>query len=303
MATPWVLVGWAEQFRVELNAVAPRRDKASDGSVGNLAHQQYPSGHNPDESGNAERGDADNINEVRAIDVDVDLRVPRLTAAMIVAYLVGRCRAGKEKRLIYIIYNRTIWSAASGWAARKYSGSNPHDKHFHLSGHPDGDDDRRPFGLATIVGKTPTPPAAPPKPAALGSRLLSQGTRGQDVKDAQELLNRRGAKLTVDGDFGPATDKALRAFQRSHWLTADGVIGPATLGALRTNLGGRTLKRGMSGADVGELQRLLTKRGAKLTVDNDFGAKTEAAVRSFQKTRRLGADGQAGPKTVGALRG
>lgn len=151
MAVPWVLVAWAIQFRRELIAIAPNRDTASDGSVGDLAHQGSPSGHNPDESGNAERSDADNINEVRAIDVDKDINVPGLTMAMVVAYLVGRCRAGLERRLIYIIYNGVIWSASSGWVAREYTGRNPHDKHAHLSGHPDGDNDARPFGLASLV--------------------------------------------------------------------------------------------------------------------------------------------------------
>lgn len=302
MATPWVLVAWAEQFRAELNAIAPSRDKASDGSVGDLAHQGSSSGHNPDETGNAERRDSDNINEVRAIDVDKDLRLSGLTAEKIVAYLVGRCRAGLEKRLIYIIYNRTIWSASSGWAARKYTGSNPHDKHFHLSGHPDSDSDRRSWGLASLVGKTPAKPKPPAKPITLGSRVLKKGVKGSDVGDLQELLNKRGAKLGVDDDFGAKTDAAVRAFQRSHWLAVDGIVGPDTLGALRSNLGSRVLKRGAKGADVGELQRLLNKRGAKLAVDNDFGPATQAAVRTFQKSRRLGVDGEAGPKTVGALR-
>lgn len=155
----WVLVAWAHQFRRELNALAPDRDTASDGSVGDLAHQEYPSGHNPDESGNAERQDSDSIDEVRAIDVDVDLRVPGLTAQMIVAYLVGRCRAGLERRLIYIIFNGVIWSASGGWVARTYTGSNPHDKHFHLSGHPAGDADPSPFGLATLLKEDTMTPA------------------------------------------------------------------------------------------------------------------------------------------------
>lgn len=149
----WVLVGWAHQFRAELIAIAPNRDKASDGSVGDLAHAQGVSGHNPDDTPGvtAERQDADNIPEVRAIDVDKDLRVPGLTMAMIVAYLVGRCRAGLERRLIYIIFNGVIWTASSGWQARTYTGNNPHDEHAHLSGHPDHDDDRRPFGLASLL--------------------------------------------------------------------------------------------------------------------------------------------------------
>lgn len=164
----WVLVKWAEQLRRELNAIAPKRDKASDGSIGDQSHQSSPSGHNPDESGNAETWDADNKNEVRAVDVDADLRTPGLTAALIVAYLVGRCRAGKEKRLLYIIFNRVIWSASSGWQARAYTGDNPHTSHIHLSGHPNGDEDARPFGLASLL--MPKPPA--PKPPAPGKPYL-----------------------------------------------------------------------------------------------------------------------------------
>lgn len=152
MAAAWVLVAWAHQIRAELVDLAPNRDKASDGSIGDQAHQDSKSGHNPDESGNAERRDADSINEVRAIDIDKDLRVPGLTMAMVIAFLVGRCRAGLERRLIYIIFDRVIWSASSGWQARRYTGSNAHTEHGHLSGDPDGDNDRRPFGLAVLKG-------------------------------------------------------------------------------------------------------------------------------------------------------
>ncbi|MEW2383392.1 hypothetical protein AB0873_15055 [Micromonospora sp. NPDC047707] len=149
----WMLVAWARQLRTELAAIAPARDTASDGSIGDTAHQQSVSGHNPDDTPGvrAERNDGDRVPEVRAIDIDKDFRVPGLTAQMLVAYLVGRCRAGLERRLIYIIWNRTIWSAASGWVARRYTGSNPHTEHIHLSGHPDGDNDARPFGLASLI--------------------------------------------------------------------------------------------------------------------------------------------------------
>ena len=48
-------------------------------------------------------------------------------------------------------------------------------------------------------------------------------------------------------------------------------------------LGSRLLKKGSSGADVKTLQELLNQLGAALTVDGDFGSKSESAVKAFQK--------------------
>lgn len=64
------------------------------------------------------------------------------------------------------------------------------------------------------------------------SLATPKGTNSNSVKEAQCWLNRHGAKLTVDGKFGPASDAATKAFQRSHGLTADGKVGPATWKAL-----------------------------------------------------------------------
>jgi peptidoglycan hydrolase-like protein with peptidoglycan-binding domain len=52
---------------------------------------------------------------------------------------------------------------------------------------------------------------------------------------------------------------------------------------------------------VRSLQYLLNARGAKLTVDGVFGAKTKAAVVTFQRAHHLTADGVTGAKTWGAL--
>lgn len=130
----WILVPCLVRLFDEFNAVAPSRDKASDGRIGDAAHAQTNSDHNPDETSDALRDhDVDSKNEVHAIDVDVDLRTPGLTMEMVVQHLLGRCRSGAERRLKYIIYNRRIWSASSGWKQQKYTGSNPHDHHAHFS--------------------------------------------------------------------------------------------------------------------------------------------------------------------------
>lgn len=129
----WVLVPCLVQLRDEFNKIAPGRDKASDGSKGDDAHAASVSDHNPDETGNVPIRDADKTNEVHALDVDKDLRESDLTMEKVVQFLLARCRSGAEKRLRYIIYNRRIWSASSGWVQKAYGGSNPHDKHAHFS--------------------------------------------------------------------------------------------------------------------------------------------------------------------------
>ena len=62
---------------------------------------------------------------------------------------------------------------------------------------------------------------------------LRRGSQGDEVADLQTILNARyGADLDVDGNFGKATEAAVKAFQKSHGLTADGVVGAKTWKAL-----------------------------------------------------------------------
>jgi len=62
-----------------------------------------------------------------------------------------------------------------------------------------------------------------------------------------------------------------------------------------------TLKKGSKGEDVKTLQKALTKFGFSLSADGDFGAKTETAVKGFQKSKGLSTDGIVGPKTWALL--
>lgn len=61
------------------------------------------------------------------------------------------------------------------------------------------------------------------------------------------------------------------------------------------------LRLGSQGNDVKLLQELLNSYGYSLKVDGDFGIRTDAAVKQFQKSRGLVADGIVGAKTWNAL--
>ena len=60
-------------------------------------------------------------------------------------------------------------------------------------------------------------------------RLCDQG---MGVGYMQEALSNRGYEVAADQEFGPATEAAVRAFQRDNGLVADGIVGPATWRAL-----------------------------------------------------------------------
>lgn len=133
---PWVNIPASISLLNEFNALGPNRDKASDGSVGDLAHQEGVSDHNPDETGNTGgQSDVDDINEVHARDIDHSGPWPAgwNMERFIQEVLLPRCRAGTERRLRYIIYNRRIWSASDGWRQRAYAGKNGHEQHAHFS--------------------------------------------------------------------------------------------------------------------------------------------------------------------------
>ncbi|WP_164743052.1 N-acetylmuramidase domain-containing protein [Mesorhizobium sp. Z1-4] len=68
--------------------------------------------------------------------------------------------------------------------------------------------------------------------SSAASGMLRMGSTGAKVRELQALLVRAGHAVNVDGDFGPATQRALMAFQMTNKLTVDGVAGPETFAAL-----------------------------------------------------------------------
>lgn len=133
------------------------------------------------------------------------------------------------------------------------------------------------------------------------------GWQGNAVKALQENLNKLGYKLTVDGDFGQNTDKAVKDFQTKNKLVVDGEVGPKTQTAIEAALNATkkvraTVKLGSKNEDVKALQTDLNKLGYNLVVDGDFGQGTLKAIKDFQSKHGLVADGVAGPLTYEALK-
>lgn len=118
-------------LRAEIDTRWPRRDRASDGWIGDARHQASPSDHNPNTRGS-----------VNALDVDED--------GLDFATVFAAIRRHPSAR--YVIYERRLYHRLRGWRPEPYSGVNPHDKHFHVSIDQtrEAEQDRRPWGLLEV---------------------------------------------------------------------------------------------------------------------------------------------------------
>jgi hypothetical protein len=85
---------------------------------------------------------------------------------------------------------------------------------------------KRASGVAPAPTPAPAPAAIPTKPRLTSS--LKRGSTGANVRYLQTALG----GLKVDGQFGPITDKAVRAFQAAQGIKVDGIVGPITWGRL-----------------------------------------------------------------------
>jgi peptidoglycan hydrolase-like protein with peptidoglycan-binding domain len=127
--------------------------------------------------------------------------------------------------------------------------------------------------------------------------IVRVGESGPNVYAVQSMLRQRGnTTVAVDGAFGAGTESAVKSFQSANGLTADGIVGAATWEKLFV-----VVRLGDNNMVVNALQRELVKHGKTVTIDGQFGAGTESAVKSFQSSRGLGADGIVGGDTWAAL--
>jgi len=85
----------------------------------------------------------------------------------------------------------------------------------------------------TGAWKDPDKQQAAARPAPQGAdynQIMKRGSRGEGVKQLQRNLGMTGSE--VDGIFGPATEKAVRTFQKNSGAKVDGIVGPETRGMI-----------------------------------------------------------------------
>lgn len=232
-------------LRDEIDRIAPGRSKRSDGTIGDAAHAASDSDHNPNDQG-----------VVCARDFTHD---PGSGADM--HRISRRIVAKLPKALKYVIWNRQIWSrtrASDGW--RRYTGSNPHTKHMHVSvgrgsdGHSTGPyDDTGAWGLLATGGTVPRP-SVPSSPGSIEEKIMALPTIRDNSaptaakKRAQSLLAANGyppantfdSRGRPDGHWGPGSAASLKQFQKDKRVRnsvlangqGDGILGDHTWAAL-----------------------------------------------------------------------
>lgn len=164
------------------------------------------------------------------------------------------------------------------------------------------------------------------------SKVLQQGSRGNEVRAIQYYLNFIAffndslSEIDPDGIFGPATKRAVTAFQRYYGLNQDGIVGRDTWNKIQTvyqsiinNLPkeyrsyssllypGSVLSVGSKGKSVEQIQTYLRVIGQNnrsvpiINVDGDFGNRTKDAVIAVQKLYGIEQTGVVGPLTWNAI--
>jgi hypothetical protein len=207
-----------EVLREQVNARAPRRKKDSDGWIGDPAHQNRKSRHNPNGAG-----------VVCALDITDDP-----ANGCPIHHIAEQVRARPHPNLAYVISNGRVAGRNTGWNWHRYNGTNPHTRHAHFAVGvgPDGAavppyDDRQPWHVTGNGGAqaTVTAGAVP--------RALKLHMKGNDVRGLQAILIGAGHLAgRPDGVFGPKTLAAVKKLQGQLGVTADGVVGPRTHAAI-----------------------------------------------------------------------
>jgi len=207
------LVAGAVTLRDQINKKWPKRDRRSDGWIGDLAHQNRSSDHNPDARG-----------YVHALDIDHNMgagedRRSGANAQKLADELIAYARRGTpgSERLKYVIYNNQIASGTYKdryWVWRK--GNYGHTQHIHISFTNTGESDGRKFTLpifGSSAGAGIMDDNRVTKPGFPGKERLKHGQRNESVRRLQKQLISRGYKIPAGatGYYGDQTRAAVKS--------------------------------------------------------------------------------------------
>ena len=159
------------------------------------------------------------------------------------------------------------------------------------------------YGSTFKVTPDPSLPTAEP--------VIRNGSAGEAVIKLQTRLQELGYYTdVVDGQFGAGTRSAVIAFQETHGLIADGIFGPASSDILYsddakpcvTPVPTNTPAPTPDTTSIGAIQQRLADLGYYTgVVDGITGPATKAAIKKFQQSNNLEADGFCGPATSRVL--
>ncbi|GIJ30163.1 hypothetical protein Vqi01_53250 [Micromonospora qiuiae] len=190
MAVDWYLNQALTNFRNAVNAAYPNRDKKSDGTIGDAAHQKTSSDHNPDPDGSVDAWDMDV--EVNGDGMPYREDIERLKRVF-----------EQHESAQYWIHDHLIASRGSGWVRRVYTGSSPHTEHVHWNTRESHERSTKPWVIPAPTGE-----------------VSSMFCKLNDNNDAVEVLQRQLATLgyykgAIDRHYGPLTAAALLACRKA----------------------------------------------------------------------------------------
>lgn len=246
-------------LRNSINKAFPKRDKSSDGWIGDASHAARASEHNPCWSCTGYQ-----YGIVRATDTDIDDNDPgRDLRKELLAATIG------HPAVWYVISNGIIYSRTYNFSARKYNGSNAHTKHVHVS---INKNERSAKDLTLVLkalgkpggGSTSQPPAPDTRieihpsrirEAAAGNPIVTESNPAYDEVVALIRwfirLTQYGGKPIVWAGGDETWKRAIRqdnyaaagkyfkgliaTFQKRAGLVPDGVFGPKTAAVVAGN--------------------------------------------------------------------
>ncbi len=134
--------------------------------------------------------------------------------------------------------------------------------------------------------------------------VMQAGDSGDDVEGIQMRLYELGYidnRANITGTFGEKTTDAAKLFQKKNDLTADGKVGVKTISMLYgEDVESNAYSYGDEAPIIKECQQKLYELGyitSKKNVTGEFNSVTRSAIKTFQRSNDLTADGALGPVT------